>query len=260
MSAQPLVGAGRVPQQQRRTIADVLEEARSGLVRIGPVEAASEQRRHAALLVDIRPEAQRRREGEIPGSLVIERNVLEWRLDPLSDARVAEATGYELRVIVVCSEGYTSSLAAASLQALGLRRATDLVGGFLAWEAAGLPSVAGGTPADHRVAPRPVPAPATRADRIDVDVEAWQVHVGDRPVELTRVELVLLDELVRAQGRVLSRDQLRARLGERGARSAAASVRSVDVHVSRLRRKLGAAAAARLVTVRGVGLKLVETV
>ena len=90
--------------------------------------------------MDIRPAAQRAEHGEIPGAIVIERNVLEWRLDPRSDARLSFAR-YDLEVIVTCQEGYTSSLAAAALQDLGLLRATDLAGGFEAWRAAGLPTV-----------------------------------------------------------------------------------------------------------------------
>jgi rhodanese-related sulfurtransferase len=93
-----------------------------------------------AHLVDIRPAAQRAREGGVPGALIVERNVLEWRFDPASDARLPEATGYDVDVIVLCSEGYTSSLAADALRSLGLHRATDVVGGFLAWAAAGLPT------------------------------------------------------------------------------------------------------------------------
>ena len=89
---------------------------------------------------------------KIPGSLVIERNVLEWRLDPSSDARLDEARGYDVRVIVFCSQGYTSSLAAASLQDLGLWRATDIEGGFLRWRAAGLPTARTTTPAGQYVA------------------------------------------------------------------------------------------------------------
>jgi rhodanese-related sulfurtransferase len=95
--------------------------------------------REGALLVDIRPAAQRAAEGTVPGALVIERNVLEWRLDPTCEARLPEATGWDRRVIVFCSEGYASSLAAATLQDIGLRNATDLDGGFAAWVAAGLP-------------------------------------------------------------------------------------------------------------------------
>ena len=91
--------------------------------------------------MDIRPAAQRAAEGEVPGALVIERNVLEWRFDPASDARLPQAGRYDLPVIVMCSQGYTSSLAAASLQDLGLTAATDLDGGFQAWATAGLPVV-----------------------------------------------------------------------------------------------------------------------
>ena len=94
--------------------------------------------------MDIRPAAQRAEEGEVPGALVVERNVLEWRFDPASDARLPVASGYDVEVIVLCSEGYTSSLAAASLHELGLSRATDVIGGFRAWRAAGLP-VSGGS-------------------------------------------------------------------------------------------------------------------
>ncbi len=117
----------------------MLARARARLSRVGPVEAATEIA-DGALLVDIRPAAQRAAEGEVPGALVIERNVLEWRLDPTSDARLPVATGDDLRVLILCSEGYTSSLAAAALQELGLHRATDIVGGYHAWAAAGLPT------------------------------------------------------------------------------------------------------------------------
>jgi rhodanese-related sulfurtransferase len=123
-----------------RSIDEILAEARARLVRVGPEQAHAEAVQDGALLVDIRPAAQRAEEGEIPGALIVERNVLEWRFDPVSDARLREATGYDVRVIVFCSEGYTSSLAAASLQDLGLGRATDLDGGFCAWQKAGLPT------------------------------------------------------------------------------------------------------------------------
>ncbi|GAA0567192.1 rhodanese-like domain-containing protein [Actinomadura livida] len=125
-----------------RTIDDILAEARDRLVRVSPEQAHAETR-DGALLVDIRPAAQRADEGEVPGALIVERNVLEWRLDPASDARLPVATGHDVRVIVLCSEGYTSSLAAASLHDLGLTRATDVVGGFRAWRAAGLPATGG---------------------------------------------------------------------------------------------------------------------
>ena len=94
-----------------------------------------------AILVDIRPEGQRAIEGCIAGALVVERNVLEWRLDPASSARLPVATDHDIHVIVFCSEGYSSSLAATSLQDLGLHRATDVIGGFQAWRAMGLPIV-----------------------------------------------------------------------------------------------------------------------
>jgi rhodanese-related sulfurtransferase len=128
-----------------RSIDDLLAEARSRITRLTAHEAA-ERIAAGALLVDIRPAAQRAREGEVPGALVIERNVLEWRFDPASDARLPEATGYDVEVVVLCSEGYTSSLAADALRSLGLSRAADVVGGFVAWAAAGLPTT-GGTPA-----------------------------------------------------------------------------------------------------------------
>ena len=122
-----------------RRIDDVLEEARARLHRFDPAQAARAVER-GALLVDIRPQWQRAADGEIPGALVIERNHLEWRLDPSSDARIPEAVDHDVEIVLVCSEGYASSLAAASLQDLGLHRATDLDGGFLAWRAAGLPT------------------------------------------------------------------------------------------------------------------------
>lgn len=120
-------------------IDDVLARARAGLARVEPGAAAAEVEA-GARLVDIRPGWQRLDEGTVPGALVIERNHLEWRLDPTSDARVAEATDHDRRWIVICSEGYTSSLAAAALHELGLHRATDVVGGFRAWAADGLPT------------------------------------------------------------------------------------------------------------------------
>jgi len=117
----------------------LLEQERAFLRRLTPGQAADAARAEGALLVDIRYAALRERDGTIPGALLVERNELEWRLDPLGDHRLPEATGHELTVVVICNEGYASSLAARSLQALGLHRATDLVGGFQAWAAAGLP-------------------------------------------------------------------------------------------------------------------------
>ena len=127
------------------SIGDVLDAARQRLRRLGPAEAF-EAVRGGALLVDIRPQAQRAAEGVVPGALHVERNVLEWRLDPASEARLPQATGYGQQVIVMCSRGYASSLAAASLQDIGLASATDLAGGFLAWARAGLPCQPGTAP------------------------------------------------------------------------------------------------------------------
>jgi rhodanese-related sulfurtransferase len=120
-------------------ISDLLAAARARLQRLDPPAVAAAMGT-GAVLVDIRPAAQRAEHGEIPGALVIERNVLEWRLDPRSDARLPFADRYDLEVIITCQEGYTSSLAAAALQDLGLHRATDLTGGYAAWRAAGLPT------------------------------------------------------------------------------------------------------------------------
>ena len=125
------------PPAGSRTIEQVLADARTRLDRLTPPQA---QRAVSAgaVLVDIRPAAQRAAEGGIPGALIVERNVLEWRFDPASAARLPQAS-YDAHVVVFCSEGYTSSLAAAALHDLGVRRATDLDGGFVAWRAAGLP-------------------------------------------------------------------------------------------------------------------------
>ncbi|MBO0863919.1 MAG: sulfurtransferase [Mycobacterium sp.] len=118
-------------------IDDVLDAARGRLQRLAAEEVPAALRR-GAVLVDIRPQAQRAREGEVPGALLIERNVLEWRCDPTSDARLPHAVGDDVEWVILCSEGYTSSLAAAALQDLGLHRATDVVGGYHALVAAGV--------------------------------------------------------------------------------------------------------------------------
>ncbi|MEV0259725.1 rhodanese-like domain-containing protein [Streptomyces sp. NPDC050617] len=120
------------------TVEELLAEARSSLNRLTPHEAAA-VRDDGGLLVDIRYAALRDRDGLVPGALIIERNELEWRLDPACDHRAAEADRHDLRVVVICNEGYASSLAAVSLRQLGLRHATDLAGGFQAWREAGLP-------------------------------------------------------------------------------------------------------------------------
>jgi rhodanese-related sulfurtransferase len=126
------------PPPGARSIDTLLEQVRARIDRVEPAEAA---RRLAAgaLLVDTRPVEQRRRDGEVPGAVVVDRNVLEWRLDPASPYRIPEVTGYDLEVIVLCNQGYSSSLVADTLRTLGLRRAADVVGGFEAWAALGLP-------------------------------------------------------------------------------------------------------------------------
>ena len=135
-----------------RSVDAILTAARRRLQRLGPAEA-SEAIRAGALLVDIRPQDQRAAEGVVPGALHVERNVLEWRFDPHSESRLPQATAYEQRVIIMCSRGYASSLAAASLQDIGLVNATDLAGGFLAWAGAGLPCQPAAAPSGAGYAP-----------------------------------------------------------------------------------------------------------
>lgn len=147
------------PPPGSRGIDEILAEARTRLRRLDP-EQAHLACRGGAIMVDIRPAAQRAAHGTVPGALVIERNVLEWRLDPRCPARLPEAVDYDLPVLVICQEGYTSSLAAAALQDIGLHRATDVVGGFVAWRIAGLPTL-GPTPS-HRT---PSFAPPVTAGR-----------------------------------------------------------------------------------------------
>ena len=127
-----------MPRSSPRSIAEVLTAARARLVRLDPRAAASAAAA-GALLVDIRPMEVRRRDREVPGALIVDRNVLEWRLDPASPDRLAAVRGHDQTIILFCTEGYASSLAAAALQDLGLVNATDLEGGFTAWAAAGLP-------------------------------------------------------------------------------------------------------------------------
>jgi rhodanese-related sulfurtransferase len=139
-----------------RSIDEILAAARARLTRVSPAQAHTACDA-GATLIDIRPAAQRAAAGEIPGSVVIERNHLEWRLDPASDARLPWVTGYDARPIVICEEGYTSSLAAAALQDLGLAAATDVTGGYTAWQAAGLATA---RPEERTVAIAPGASPA----------------------------------------------------------------------------------------------------
>ena len=141
-----------------RTIDEILGLARARLVRLTPAQAFREAA-GGGVLIDIRPAAQRAAQGEIPGSVVVERNHLEWRLDPCSDARLPWVTGYDHRIIVFCVDGYTSSLAAAALQDLGLQRATDMIGGFRAWTDEGLPWAPAGE-AEVTLAPGAAPGKA----------------------------------------------------------------------------------------------------
>jgi rhodanese-related sulfurtransferase len=122
-------------------INEMLQAAQQRITRLSP-EAAAEAQRAGAIFIDTRDSADRTAEGVIPGSVRAHRNVLEWRADPdaeLPDARIADRS---LQLIVVCNDGYSSSLAAASLLELGFERAGDLVGGYRAWKAAGLPTEA----------------------------------------------------------------------------------------------------------------------
>lgn len=121
-----------------RSVDELLAEARFVLDRVTPQQARDEFA-HGAVLIDTRTSEQRTEHGEIPGAIPIGLNVLEWRLDPSSEWRIAQATGHDVRVIVFCQQGYSSSLAAARLQSMGLHRATDVIGGFEAWRDAGLP-------------------------------------------------------------------------------------------------------------------------
>ena len=124
----------------RKTIADLLSDARARLDRLEPEEALAAQRA-GTLLIDTRSSDERRRTGVIPGSLHIPLSVLPWRVDPDADPRYhnPHIEGLDQQLVLVCAHGYSTSLAAATLQELGFSHATDLIGGFGAWQAAGLP-------------------------------------------------------------------------------------------------------------------------
>ena len=140
------------------TIDEMLAAARDRLHRLGPAETAAAVA-EGAQLVDIRPGWQRAAEGAIPGALLIERNHLEWRLDPTSDARIPEAVHSGIRWILICEGGFSSSLAADALHKIGLRRSTDIIGGFHAWTAAGLPVERPDSPATPRKPGEGAPTP-----------------------------------------------------------------------------------------------------
>ena len=122
------------PGRNTRSIEEILAAARARLDRVEP-EDLEHERAAGALIVDIRPIEQRNRDGDLPVAVVIDRNVLEWRLDPACEHRIAEVADYDTRIVIVCNEGYQSSLAAALLHDVGLHQATDLIGGFQAWRA-----------------------------------------------------------------------------------------------------------------------------
>ena len=137
--ASAATGSDKTPPTRRHGIETTLESIRRRLHRLSATDAHTAAKNAGSVIVDIRPFAQRAQQGTVPGALVIERNVLEWRFDPASTARLPFVSGYDIQPIILCSEGYASSLAAASLQEIGLWRATDIVGGFSAWRNAGLP-------------------------------------------------------------------------------------------------------------------------
>ena len=150
--------AGRPPGA--RTVDELLVQVRARIDRVHPEEVPARVAR-GALLVDTRPWEQRVRDGAVPGAVVVDRNVLEWRLDPASPDRLPQVTGYDLEVIVLCNQGYSSSLVADTLRTLGLVRTVDVIGGFEAWSAMGLPVVAsssgrGSVDGDPVSRPRPV--------------------------------------------------------------------------------------------------------
>jgi rhodanese-related sulfurtransferase len=126
-----------------KSIDDLLDEVRARYERIDAVTAARECE-GGALLVDTRPAEYRRKHGEVPGAITIGLDILEWRLDPQCPSRIAEAAHHDLRIILVCRQGYSSSLAVGRLLDLGLRRATDVIDGVEGWAAAGLPLIGGG--------------------------------------------------------------------------------------------------------------------
>jgi rhodanese-related sulfurtransferase len=121
------------------TIEELLEQARARLDRVTPEQAAAAAKSGDAVIVDIRADSQIEQDGTLPDARRIPRNVLEWRLDPACEHKDPALASYDRRVILMCNEGYQSSLAAATLKDLGIENATDMIGGFQAWRDAGLP-------------------------------------------------------------------------------------------------------------------------
>lgn len=140
-----------------KTVDDLLDEVRDRYERVLP-EQASEEQRAGAIILDTRSYEQRRDHGLIPGAVIMERNVVEWRLDPAGDAHERWVTGHDTPIIVVCQQGFGSSFAVGSLLDMGLERATDMVGGFEAWRESGLPVEPHSPEADERARMGPGPA------------------------------------------------------------------------------------------------------
>jgi rhodanese-related sulfurtransferase len=231
------------------TITDLVTRARSTLQRLEP-DAAFAALHHGAVLADIRPAAQRAGEGEIPQALLVERSVLEWRFDPASEDRLPLAS-YGLHLVVLCSQGHTSSLAAATLQQLGVRRATDVIGGFRGWQSAGLPVVGGSSRPALALMPEPGES-ALGTGLLDVRPDERRVYAEGRELDLTRLEFDLLTHLVTTPHQVHTRSALLSHLW---ADRRWEGSRTVDVHVHRLRTKLGQNVGQGLQTVRGVGYR-----
>jgi hypothetical protein len=204
--------------------------------------------RQGGVLVPRRPAAAPATQGDVPNALPVERSVLEWRFDPQDAARLPIAS-YELHLVLLCSRGDTSSLAAAALQQLGVRHTTDVVGGFEGWLAAGLP-----------VTRRPglallqQPASDEGGDALQFQVRPAErrAYVDGRELDLTRLEFDLLSHLIAAPQRVHTRGAL---LEQIWADKSDESSRTLDVHIHRLRRKLGRELGRSLETVRGVGYR-----
>jgi rhodanese-related sulfurtransferase len=199
-----------------RSVEELLRHARGDVARVDPADLAAEMSA-GALVVDTRPIEQRLRDGELPGAVIVDRNVLEWRLEPTSPHRIKEATGGDQRIIVVCNEGYSSSLAAATLRAIGLHRATDLVGGFQAWRATQhWNKVYSDKPADEmswyqrqpETSLRLIAAAATAPAAV-IDIGAGTSTLTDALLERGWTDLTVLDISTEARAAV------RSRLGDR---------------------------------------------
>jgi rhodanese-related sulfurtransferase len=237
------------PTSTPTTVSDLVTRARAGLLRLQPDQVPGALR-HGAVLVDLRPAAARAAQGEVPNALPVERSVLEWRFDPQDAARLPIAS-YDLHLVLLCSRGDTSSLAAAALQQLGVRHATDVVGGFEGWLAAGLPVTRRPGPG---LALLQQPASDEGGDALQFQVRPAErrAYVDGRELDLTRLEFDLLSHLIAAPQRVHTRGAL---LEQIWAYKSDESSRTLDVHIHRLRRKLGRELGRSLETVRGVGYR-----